>query len=192
MPYPSVASRMPKMLCLLKMRSPSSSIRIMLFILSRFAFRWVVLGFTAVVSWARRQVVIVRARTVRSILCLSFGRVASSGSLFLLTANDLRFNWRKFRQNLLQLMTSTVIYEGELRTVATHLQSATKIETDAPTDNQGKGERFSPTDLVSTALATCMVTTMAIKTASMGIELKGTTINVKKHMLSDPRMIGAI
>ena len=89
-------------------------------------------------------------------------------------------------------MTSTVIYAGELRTVATHLQSGNKIETDAPTDNQGKGECFSPTDLVCTALATCMVTTMAIKTASMGIELKGTTINVKKHMLNDPRMIGAI
>ncbi|HMG81902.1 MAG TPA: OsmC family protein [Ferruginibacter sp.] len=89
-------------------------------------------------------------------------------------------------------MTATILYEGNLRCNAQHLQSGTFIETDAPTDNQGKGERFSPTDLVCTALATCMITTMAIKTASMGIELKGTTINVKKHMISDPRMIGAI
>jgi len=89
-------------------------------------------------------------------------------------------------------MTATILYEGNLRCNAQHLQSGTSIETDAPTDNQGKGERFSPTDLVCTALATCMITTMAIKTASMGIELKGTTINVKKHMLNDPRMIGAI
>jgi putative redox protein len=61
-------------------------------------------------------------------------------------------------------MTSQIIYKGELRTSATHIQSGTVIETDAPTDNMGKGERFSPTDLVAVALATCMVTTMAIKT----------------------------
>ena len=61
-------------------------------------------------------------------------------------------------------MTSTVIYEGELRTVATHLQSGTEIETDAPVDNQGKGERFSPTDLVATALGACMATTMGTGT----------------------------
>ena len=89
-------------------------------------------------------------------------------------------------------MTSQIIYKGDLRTMATHLQSGTSIETDAPTDNQGKGERFSPTDLVATALGTCMVTTMAIKTAGTGIELKGTTVNVKKYMLSDPRRIGKI
>jgi putative redox protein len=89
-------------------------------------------------------------------------------------------------------MTATILYEGNLRCNAKHLQSGTSIETDAPTDNQGKGERFSPTDLVCTALATCMITTMAIKTATMEIDLKGTIINVKKHMLNDPRMIGAI
>ena len=65
-------------------------------------------------------------------------------------------------------MTSTVIYEGELRTVATHLQSGTIIETDAPTDNQGKGERFSPTDLTATSLAACMVTTMGVKKRTWG------------------------
>jgi putative redox protein len=90
-------------------------------------------------------------------------------------------------------MTATILYEGNLRCNALHLQSGTSIETDAPTDNKGKGEHFSPTDLVCTALATCIITTMAIKTDTMGIELKGTSINVKKHMITDPiRMIGAI
>ena len=89
-------------------------------------------------------------------------------------------------------MTATIHYEGNLRCSATHLQSGTAIETDAPTDNRGKGERFSPTDLVCTALATCMITTMAMKASDMGIELKATSVNVKKHMLSDPRRIGKI
>ena len=89
-------------------------------------------------------------------------------------------------------MTATILYEGNLRCNATHLQSGSSIETDAPTDNRGKGERFSPTDLVCTALGTCMITTMAIKAIDMGIELKGTTVDVKKHMLADPRRIGKI
>jgi uncharacterized OsmC-like protein len=89
-------------------------------------------------------------------------------------------------------MTATILYEGNLRCNATHLQSSSLIETDAPTDNRGKGERFSPTDLVCTALGTCMITTMAMKAADLGIELKGTTVAVKKHMLSDPRRIGKI
>jgi len=89
-------------------------------------------------------------------------------------------------------MTSTVIYEGELRTVATHLQSGTSIETDAPTDNQGRGERFSPTDLVATALAACVATTMGIKTQGMGLNLEGMKINVTKIMKSEPRRIGGI
>ncbi len=89
-------------------------------------------------------------------------------------------------------MTATILYEGDLRCTATHLQSGTPIETDAPTDNRGKGERFSPTDLVCTALATCMITTMAMKATDMNIELKGTGIDVKKYMLSDPRRIGKI
>jgi putative redox protein len=89
-------------------------------------------------------------------------------------------------------MTATIHYEGNLRCTATHLQSGTSIETDAPTDNRGKGERFSPTDLVCTALATCMITTMAMKAQDMGIELEGTTLDMKKHMFSDPRRIGKI
>ncbi len=89
-------------------------------------------------------------------------------------------------------MTATILYEGNLRCRATHLQSGSVIETDAPTDNRGKGERFSPTDSVCFALGTCMVTTMAIKTSDMGIELKGTTVDVKKYMYADPRRIGRI
>jgi len=89
-------------------------------------------------------------------------------------------------------MTATILYEGNLRCNAKHLQSGNSIETDAPTDNRGKGERFSPTDLVCTALATCMITTMAMKASDMNIELKGTTVDVKKHMLADPRRIGKI
>ncbi|MDO6434487.1 OsmC family protein [Flavitalea sp. BT771] len=89
-------------------------------------------------------------------------------------------------------MTSTVIYVGELRTVATHLQSGTDIETDAPVDNQGKGERFSPTDLVGTSLAACMATTMAIKTKDLGLNLEGMKISTLKIMKADPRRIGGI
>lgn len=87
-------------------------------------------------------------------------------------------------------MTTSLTYEGQLRCIAVHNQSGTNIETDAPTDNKGKGERFSPTDLVCTALGTCILTTMAIKANNMGIELKGTTVDVQKHMSTDaPRRI---
>ncbi len=89
-------------------------------------------------------------------------------------------------------MTASVIYEGNLRCKVTHNQSGTVIETDAPTDNKGKGERFSPTDTVCVALATCIITTMGIKANDMGIVLDGTTIDVQKHMLADPRRIGKI
>lgn len=89
-------------------------------------------------------------------------------------------------------MTSQIIYKGDLRSVATHMQSGTVIETDAPTDNQGKGERFSPTDLVATALGTCMITTMGIKARTMDIDLAGTKLDVTKIMVSDPRRIGKI
>ena len=86
-------------------------------------------------------------------------------------------------------MTSTVIYEGDLRTVATHLQSGTSIETDAPTDNQGKGERFSPTDLVATALGACMATTMGIKARDMKVDLRDMKLSILKIMKPDPRRI---
>src|SRR3954467_772095 len=89
-------------------------------------------------------------------------------------------------------MTAKILYEGNLRTVATHLQSGTVIETDAPTDNQGKGERFSPTDLVATALGNCMLTIMGIKARDMQINLEGTTIDITKNMVMNPRRIGEI
>src|ERR1700730_13359580 len=89
-------------------------------------------------------------------------------------------------------MTSSIVYDGDLRTVGTHLRSQTVIETDAPTDNQGKGERFSPSDLVATALASCMMTIMGIKARDMKIDLKGTNINVTKIMKADPRRISGI
>ncbi|HSU49916.1 MAG TPA: OsmC family protein [Segetibacter sp.] len=89
-------------------------------------------------------------------------------------------------------MTSQIIYEGNLRTVATHLQSGTVLETDAPTDNQGKGERFSPTDLVATALGNCMLTIMGIKARDMQINLEGTAVDITKNMVANPRRIGEI
>ncbi len=89
-------------------------------------------------------------------------------------------------------MTASVIYQGDLRCECTHLQSETIIETDAPTDNRGKGERFSPTDTICVGLATCMITTMGIRAQDMQLNLTGATLHVTKHMLSDPRRIGKI
>ena len=89
-------------------------------------------------------------------------------------------------------MTASIIYKGDLRCECTHLQSGTIIETDAPTDNRGKGERFSPTDTVCVALATCIITTMGIRAADMNIDLSQTRLDVTKHMLSEPRRIGKI
>lgn len=89
-------------------------------------------------------------------------------------------------------MTAKVIYTGNLRTECTHLRSGSMIETDAPLDNRGKGERFSPTDLVATALAACIVTTMGIAGDTHGINIDGTECEVEKIMASDPRRIGEI
>jgi hypothetical protein len=89
-------------------------------------------------------------------------------------------------------MTASIIYKGDLRCECTHIQSGTVIETDAPTDNRGKGERFSPTDTVCVALATCIITTMGIRAADMKIDLSQTHLEVTKHMLSEPRRIGKI
>lgn len=89
-------------------------------------------------------------------------------------------------------MTSSVIYEGGLRSTCIHHQSGSILETDAPTDNQGMGERFSPTDMVATSLASCMLTTMAIRAKEMEEALKQVKINVEKVMSSNPRRIYAI
>ena len=90
------------------------------------------------------------------------------------------------------MMTSKVVYEGNLRTVCTHLQSGSVVETDAPVDNNGKGERFSPTDLVATALGTCMLTIMGMRAREMKVDLEGVRIDVEKIMKTDPRRIGGI
>jgi putative redox protein len=89
-------------------------------------------------------------------------------------------------------MTSHIEYLGNLRTACTHLQSNSVFETDAPTDNNGKGERFSPTDTVATALGSCMMTIMGIKANDMKLALEGTTIEVLKIMKTEPRRIGGI
>ncbi len=89
-------------------------------------------------------------------------------------------------------MTSKVIYTGNLRTEAEHLKSGAKIITDAPTDNHGKGEAFSPTDSVATALASCMLTVMGIKAEDLKVSLKGTTAEVTKTMAANPRRISKV
>lgn len=85
--------------------------------------------------------------------------------------------------------TSLVIYTGNLRTENIHLASGNKIITDAPVDNHGKGEYFSPTDLLATSLANCILTTMAIAATQMNIELKGSKATVTKTMGAGPRRV---
>jgi uncharacterized OsmC-like protein len=89
-------------------------------------------------------------------------------------------------------MTSKVTYLGELRTSSIHLQSGNEIISDAPLDNNGKGEAFSPTDTVANALASCMMTVMGIKARDMDLDLKGSTAAVTKIMNAEPRRIGVI
>ena len=89
-------------------------------------------------------------------------------------------------------MTSIVTYLGDLRTSSIHLQSGTEILSDAPVDNNGKGEAFSPTDTLANALATCMMTIMGIKARDMELDLKGSTAEVIKIMNAELRRIGAI
>lgn len=90
------------------------------------------------------------------------------------------------------MTTSNITYVGDLRTVCIHLQSGTQILTDAPTDNHGKGEAFSPTDLVATALGSCMVSIMGIKSKDLNVDLKDSTVSITKIMQSEPRKIAKI
>ncbi len=90
------------------------------------------------------------------------------------------------------MITSKIEYLGELRTQATHIRSNTTIITDAPVDNKGKGEAFSPTDLLAVGLATCIITTMGIKLEESGKDIKGSTVEVTKVMYAEPRRIGEI
>lgn len=89
-------------------------------------------------------------------------------------------------------MTSKVTYLGELRTQCRHLRSGNEFITDAPLDNNGRGEAFSPTDTVATALASCMLTVMGIKAQSMDLELRGAYAEVTKKMAPNPRRISGI
>jgi len=89
-------------------------------------------------------------------------------------------------------MTSTVVYNGDMRTTCTHLKSGNFFETDAPVDNHGKGERFSPTDLMATSLGTCMLTVMGIKAKTMRFDLNGVEVEVEKIMKADPRRVAGI
>ena len=89
-------------------------------------------------------------------------------------------------------MTSKVTYLGDLRTSSIHLQSGTEILSDAPTDNHGRGEAFSPTDLVANALGSCMISIMAIKSKDLDLDLVGSTVSVTKIMQAEPRKIAKI
>lgn len=90
------------------------------------------------------------------------------------------------------MSTSKVTYLGNLRTENEHLQSKNIYITDAPTDNNGKGEAFSPTDTVATGLANCMITVMGIKARDMNVNMDGTTAMVTKTMAANPRRISKI
>ncbi len=89
-------------------------------------------------------------------------------------------------------MTSKVTYIGDLRTTSVHLQSGTEVLSDAPKDNHGKGEAFSPTDLVANSLATCMISIMGIKSRDLNVDLTGSTVEVTKIMQAEPRKIAKI
>jgi putative redox protein len=90
------------------------------------------------------------------------------------------------------MVTISATYEGDLCCTATHGPSSAVLQTDAPKDNEGLGRFFSPTDLVATALATCILTTMGIVARRHGIELKGARARVEKHMQSSPRRIARL
>ena len=88
--------------------------------------------------------------------------------------------------------TSRVTYTGDLRTEAVHVKSGQMFITDAPTDNQGRGEAFSPTDLLATSLGACAITVVGIAARTHGFNIDGTRIKITKIMVSDPRRVGEI
>lgn len=90
------------------------------------------------------------------------------------------------------MVTITARYDGDLSCTATHGPSTATLRTDAPKDNEGQGRYFSPTDLVGTALGTCMLTIMGIVARRNGIAIEGATVTVQKHMNSNPRRIGRL
>ncbi|MGP8214591.1 MAG: OsmC family protein [Bacteroidia bacterium] len=90
------------------------------------------------------------------------------------------------------MATSKIVYKGELRTEATHLASGNKIITDAPVDNHGKGQAFSPTDLLATSLGVCMLTVMGIAANTHKINMDGATAEVTKVMAANPRRVSEV
>jgi len=99
----------------------------------------------------------------------------------------------KFAANKIDFyMMAKVVYEGDLRCRLTHVYSGTQIITDAPLDNQGLAQAFSPTDMVAAALGSCMMTVMGIKARAMNLDLKGTEIEVTKVMAAGPRRVSEI
>lgn len=88
--------------------------------------------------------------------------------------------------------TIRTIYQGDLRTRAKHLQSGNELITDAPTDNQGRGEAFSPTDLLATALGSCMLTIIGIAAKTHGFNIDGTEVKITKIMASNPRRVAEV
>jgi uncharacterized OsmC-like protein len=90
------------------------------------------------------------------------------------------------------MATTKTIYLGGLRTENEHVQSGNKVITDAPADNHGKGEFFSPTDLLATALGSCIMTIMGIKARDNNIDLEGTKVDVTKIMASEPRRVAEV
>lgn len=90
------------------------------------------------------------------------------------------------------MATSKITYTGDLRTTSIHLKSGSEIITDAPTDNQGKGEAFSPTDLLATSLGNCMLTIVGIAAKNHGFNIDGTTAEITKVMAENPRRVSEI
>jgi putative redox protein len=90
------------------------------------------------------------------------------------------------------MKTTKITYTGNLRTQAVHLQSGNTIITDAPTDNNGRGEAFSPTDLMATSLGSCMLTIMGIVAQRHTIDIEGTEVEITKIMEANPRRVGEI
>jgi len=88
--------------------------------------------------------------------------------------------------------TIKTVYIGDLRTEATHLRSGNKIITDAPTDNKGKGEYFSPTDLLAASVGSCILTIMGIKASANGFNIDGATVNTWKIMSDNPRKVAEV
>jgi uncharacterized OsmC-like protein len=92
----------------------------------------------------------------------------------------------------MKMETVKATYTTQLRTINTHVRSSVELITDAPVDNQGRGESFSPTDLVATALGSCMLTIMGIAARTHGFNIDGTRVSTTKIMKEDPRRIGEI